>query len=186
MNNRMLIIGGVILALLLVLWLAMSGSRSDGDDRDLDQTIVNETEVVEASEPDDTPLNFDHVWREASVEYDPECAENCTEVLSRPQGAHGGSVRVGVKPAIDDPVAQRSDCVQTIMSCYEGRLRAEDFDGEKDRVMHDCILSSACPEECRDHYQSTVSENLSAVNAALDSVFLGERAACLPTEAWVE
>lgn len=187
MNNRILIFGGVILALLLIFWLALGGLRSGDETR--------ETEPVGASTPptqtqSDTsevaPLNFDHVWNETSTAYDPECDESCTEILNRPQGSHGGSVRIGVKPDIDDPVAQWSDCIESIMTCYEGRLDADDFDGELNPAMHDCVLSSACPSECRDHYQSTVNDNLDALNAALESVFLGERAACLPTEAWVE
>lgn len=187
MNNRILIIGGVILALLLILFLAMGGLRSDDEAGDGEDAKTGDPQaLIEPAAPEEAALNFDHVWSEATTAYEPECDEGCTEILNRPQGTHGGSVRIGVRPDIDDPVAQWSDCVQSIMSCYEERLGADDFDGEQGRAMHDCVLSSACPAECRDHYQSTVGDNLEAVNAALDSVFLGERAACLPTEAWVE
>ena len=187
MNNRVLIIGAVILALLLVLWLAISGLRSGDGEDEISENPITETEaLVEPPISADAPLNFDHVWNETLNEYDPECDEGCIEVLNRPQGSHGGSVRVGVKSDIDDPVAQWSDCVQSIMSCYEGQLAAADFEGEINSAMHDCVLSSACPTECRGHYQSTVDDDLETVNRALDAVFLGERAACLPTEAWIQ
>lgn len=187
MRNRIIVAIILIVSLLLGFWLVFG--RAAGPPAD-EPSMMSEDSPLPAApssvEMVEAPLNFDHVWKKTTIDYDPECSDNCIELLERPAGAHGGSVRLVVNPEIDDPVAQWGDCVGSIMACYENGIDSDSTPLHRDETMHTCILESACPAECRNHYSLDVNDDMMRVNAALESTFLGERASCLPTEAWVE
>lgn len=187
MRNRFLI-GAILIAVsLAVLWQFAGSNTSPTETEPSSSSQASSAlPIIESDETAKAPLNFDHVWKETTVTYDPTCSDGCVELLNRRAGAHGGGGKLSVDPNVNDPIAQWGDCVGSIMSCYESRVTDESFNAKREAAMHACVLESACPAECRDHYRASVEDNMARVNATLESVFLGERAACLPTEAWIE
>lgn len=81
-------------------------------------------------------------------------------------------------PALDDPIAQWGDCMDSVFACVG-------FDGpgdEADRANHlrQCVAQSSCPAACRDHFAAEASGDLQSVVEAFQASFLEEASWCSP------
>lgn len=131
-----------------------------------------------------TPEKLD-VWADAAVPYAPECPPAGCKTLRVTGLTHGGGPddsaaaappRIVYNPNIDDAVAQWGDCLQSILTC----VRAE-APGEAASV-DNCVDAAACPQACKERYQSASGGDFERAQAALFSVFVETDAVCRPED----
>lgn len=119
---------------------------------------------------DNDPRPGDTVWKPTTAAYDPDCETGC-ETLRSGEGPHGGEVRVSFNPAVDDPIAQWGDCLESFRSCVAvgGGAVA-------------CSQQSECPESCKQNFQgrASVLSDLGEQLDAFEAVYISENAPCLP------
>lgn len=114
------------------------------------------------------------VWRPATVPFDPECRTGCTEVGRTAPLAHTQmQLIIRANPAIDDPIAQWGDCLESVLGCFE-----------RDGALAPCVEQAACPAQCKALFRSraaaAVDEN-GRVDA-FDAVFVDRAAPCRPAD----
>jgi hypothetical protein len=112
------------------------------------------------------------VWRPATVPFDPTCATGCTEVSrTAPLGHFQGTLRLRVNPAVDDPVAQWGDCLESVLVCYEA-----------DGALAACVAQAQCPPDCKTLFAEAAAgaADDEARVAAFEAVFVGAGAPCRP------
>lgn len=124
------------------------------------------TDTTEAGHDSDDP------WAPTSVPYDPTCARDCLEVGEYSAGHHvvGGLV-LRYNPAVDDPIAQWGDCLESMLVCLEG--------GSEARA---CMDEAACPTACKRLVEGHAggATDKSDIVAAFERVFIDEGAPCRP------
>lgn len=132
--------------------------------------------------------DFLDVWEPTTTPYDAQCGEGCQEFASVEGDSHGySSGRLLYNPAVDDPVAQWSDCVMSITMCFAETAEDTMSSREKDDVLITCVADSQCPARCREAFRSKTRTIMpGTVDTELENVFVGEQALCLPQEAWVQ
>lgn len=124
------------------------------------------------------------LWQPATVQFDPDCAEDCRVVLSERPTGHGGSgeatMEMVTDPRLDDAIAQWGDCLDTVMAC----LAADETEGDAARAAHlrQCVANSACPAACRERYARRSAGDLEAAAAAFEALFLEEDSWCAPRQ----
>ncbi len=123
------------------------------------------------------------VWSKTTVPFDPTCSENCT-TAGEIGGLHGSaSVEFRQNAAVDDPIAQWGDCLQTVFVCLAENVGAPASAEQKATVARTCVNASSCPAPCKDRYAKKAAGSATAAEQAFDEVFIGEGAWCLPSEA---
>ena len=131
----------------------------------------------EAPPPDD-------LWAPTTHAYDPECTEECPEILSpRPIG-HGGDdglvFSMRTDPRLDDPIAQWGMCMDSVFSCTG--LEIPDGEAERADVLRQCVAQSDCPQACRDRFADRAGTDLDSVVDQFEAVFVAEDAWCAPRQ----
>ena len=53
-------------------------------------------------------------------------------------------------PALDDPIAQWGQCMDTVLSCLSPS--ADSAPEEKASALQVCVAAAACPQACRDRF----------------------------------
>lgn len=122
------------------------------------------------------------LWAETTHAYDPDCSEECPEIMpSRPIG-HGGSdgltFSMRTDPRVDDPVAQWGMCMDSVVSCL-GTEPPESLD-ERAENIRTCVAQSTCPDACKSRFAEQAGQSLEEVAAAFETLFLEDEAWCLP------
>jgi hypothetical protein len=114
------------------------------------------------------------VWRPTTVPWDPECRTGCVAIARTAPLAHADAeLLLRVNPAVDDPIAQWGDCLESILACLErdgGRLAP-------------CVDEAACPAECKALFrtQAAGATDEEARADAFEAVFVHRTAPCRPS-----
>ncbi|WP_300543150.1 hypothetical protein [Maricaulis sp.] len=126
----------------------------------------------------------DDLWQAATVPYDPECSEGCEVFRDQIPAGHGGrydaQLTLLVDPDLDDPIAQWSDCVDSVFTCL-GTDAPRDDAGRAGHL-RGCVAQSACPDPCRQRYASRSGGGLDGAVEAFGTIFLEEDAWCAPRQ----
>ncbi len=123
-----------------------------------------------------------NAWEQTTVPYDSECAEDCKEVgeLGEFHGLDGAILRYN--PAVDDPIAQWGDCMESILACMDAGADGATSPEAKAALVNNCVAQSTCPKTCINRFARLTSQKQEDVDAAFTDVFVGDRAWCLPVE----
>ena len=93
---------------------------------------------------------------------------------------HGTAAHTGVElevvynPAIDDPLAQWGDCMDSVLGCLKS---GDDFD------LPGCTAQSICPESCRSEYARRVEgvADKTTLVRTFQALFITKGAPCMPS-----
>ena len=138
-------------------------------------TVPAVTTTTATTSTTTTTLEKLDVWRPTTVPWDPECRSGCVEVARTVPLAHSGAeLRFRMNPAVDDPIAQWGDCLESVLSCLErdgGRLAP-------------CIDDAACPAECKAVFRTRAAgaADEDARADAFEAVFVDRAAPCRPAD----
>lgn len=134
------------------------------------------------------------VWAEATVPYTADACEEegACEVYAQALGGHGahggeGLFEFSYNPAIDDPIAQWGDCLDSVFTCISTGMDAAALRGaEADRValINGCVADAECPGECKDRFANRAAgQDFVGLEAVFFDMFVDERGYCVPREA---
>lgn len=130
----------------------------------------------------DTDAPPPDLWAETSHPYDPDCSEECPEILApRPLG-HGSrdgmTFSMRTDPRIDDAVAQWGACMDSVFTCVDTEPPA----AESERADHlrQCVAQSTCPDRCKTRFADSSGQSLDDAATAFQELFLEDNAWCLP------
>ena len=125
-----------------------------------------------------------YLWDQTSTPYDPTCETDCIDAGHLVGGAHGApSAELKYNPAVDDPIAQWGDCVQSIFVCLSDNGDPAASPKSKAIMARSCVAASTCPVPCLERFARKASGSPKAVEQALLDIFIGDNAWCLPQEA---
>jgi hypothetical protein len=109
------------------------------------------------------------VWKETTVPFDPDC-KGCEEIGTTTI-AHMGDFKIMRDSRVDDPDAQWSHCVNSVLDCIEQR---------KDES--ECVSSSKCPGPCKEDYDAHLRalgrSDVDAKWSAIKAVFASPTSRC--------
>lgn len=112
-------------------------------------------------------------WKETTAAYSLSCADDqdCKPVAVVRPGHGGPAVMLSYNSAVDDPVAQWGDCVQSVMACRK--------DG---KTWRDCVGDSLCPASCIGEFSNKISDSVAddAQENIFESIFIDEGGSCVP------
>ncbi len=129
-------------------------------------------ENVGSTETGSSTRTLREPWNATTVPYDPECDEDCEDVAEVNIG-HFGEATIRENAAVDDPVAQWGDCIDSMIDCMD--------DGGTAAA---CVSSSVCPGPCKTEFDR-LAEGLSDEDELLDvfeTVFIQADAVCRPSD----
>jgi hypothetical protein len=121
-----------------------------------------------------TTLGGQGMWSPTTVPFDPACTTSCPEIARSHPLAHSEAVlALRVNPAIDDPIAQWGDCLESVLDCFE-----------RDGTLAPCIADAACPAECKALFQAqaAAAADEEARLDVFEAVFLERAAPCRPAD----
>jgi hypothetical protein len=136
--------------------------------------ITTTTTPAPATSTTTTTLLKLDVWAPATVPFDPACTATCPEIARSAPLAHAGAaLRVRVNPAIDDPIAQWGDCLESVLVCFEAQ-----------GTLAPCVEAAQCPPACKAHFaaQAAGAADEAARLDAFDALFLDPAAPCRPDD----
>ncbi len=118
------------------------------------------------------------VWEPVTGTFNPEhCLQGqCRELLRLP--ASGKEVAsLIVDPAVDDAIAQWSDCLASVAVCVETAESADTAD-----ILLSCVRESQCPASCRELFarESDGVEDIDALWQRYEQQFVDKGGACVP------
>jgi hypothetical protein len=134
------------------------------------------------------------VWEETTVPYTEDACEEegACEVYAQALGGHGahdgeGLFEFSYNPAIDDPIAQWGDCLDSVFTCISAGMdaaAARGADADRVTLINGCVAQAECPGECKDRFASRAAgEDFEGLEAVFFDMFVDERGYCVPREA---
>ena len=119
------------------------------------------------------PADNPSVWKESKNTYQPDCGENCQHIAQVHPGHRGTTLQLLYNPEIDDAVAQWSDCISTVMSCWkEGETFAQ------------CVQTASCPQGCKENFYENIGSNTDPKKQreTFEALFIHEGGMCVPED----
>jgi hypothetical protein len=113
------------------------------------------------------------VWQPTTVPFDPDCP-NCEVLETSDTLPHlGVQITFLYDPAVDDPIAQWGDCLQSMLECLQGGSG-----------MSACAASATCPSECKTLYATRAPAGADELTLleVFNGVYVNCGAPCRPIE----